>query len=96
MGGFTFFSAFVSACVGPFIFGGAVEALNLAVCLGALRPGLPVPDFFSKGPGKDPGAVAGPVVSHHCSDGDPVLCKEVFCPLPKPCGSLFAPVIKDF
>src|SRR5699024_6184776 len=61
----------VGARVGPFLFQGAVEPLDLAVGLGPVGAGAFVRDLLAQGGGGGLGPVGGPVVGRHPLDGDP-------------------------
>src|SRR5699024_6833002 len=73
----------VGARVGPFLFQGAVEPLDLAVGLGPVGAGAFVRDLLAQGGGEGLGPVGGPVVGQHPFDDDPARGEVVIGTVPE-------------
>src|SRR5699024_907822 len=78
----------VGARVGPFLFQGAVEPLDLAVGLGPVGAGAVVRDLLAQGGGGGLGPVGGPVVGQHPFDDDPARGEGVIGTVPERGGGL--------
>ena len=95
VGGFAFGFAGVGARVGPFGCEGAIEAFDLPVRLGTLRPGVPVFDCACERLVEHARPVARAVIGHHCGDHHAQAVEERVGAGPESRCALIAFVVKD-
>ncbi len=94
VGGGAGFVGDVGVGVGPFGGQGAVETFDLAVGLGPVGARPHMLDV-AEGRREVAGPVAGPVVGHHCGDGDSRVGEELVGPGPECGGGLLLLIAQD-